>query len=155
SWNSAIWAAESFMGAPPRRLVQRDDESRSESPGLPAAAQWVWTLASRLRILTISGPRWRRGTGGPVSAIPEGRRKMRDIVRRSLVAWQPSRRTFLAGSGAAVGAAALGALRAEQARAADNVLSLLSWPGHAAPEVVGPFEQQTGAKVQAKEYTGG
>src|SRR5262245_20183108 len=141
-------------------LDDRDGLTRlGESYSLPRAtqglAQWVWTAGSGLRILRHPGRAGAGARGDPVSAIPEGRRKMRDIVRRSLVAWQPSRRNFLAGSGAAVGAAALGALRAQQARAADNVLSLLSWPGHAAPEVVGPFEQQTGAKVQAKEYTGG
>ena len=51
------------------------------------------------------------------------------------------------------GALALG--DASTARADDNTSSLLSWPGHGDPAVVGPFEQKYGVKVVAKEYVGG
>ena len=51
------------------------------------------------------------------------------------------RRGFLRGAGAVAGALALG--DASTARADDNTLSLLSWPGHGDPAVVGPFEQNT------------
>jgi spermidine/putrescine transport system substrate-binding protein len=64
-----------------------------------------------------------------------------------------NRRTFLKGS-AALGAAAAGGL-IRSAGAQQNVLTLLSWPGYADPEVVGPFEQATGVKIVGKEYTGG
>jgi spermidine/putrescine transport system substrate-binding protein len=66
-----------------------------------------------------------------------------------------ARRKFLAGTSAAIGSAALLGSGFKPAHADSKVLNLLSWPGHAAPEVVGPFEQQTGVKVQAKEYTAG
>ncbi|HXV25959.1 MAG TPA: extracellular solute-binding protein [Alphaproteobacteria bacterium] len=67
-----------------------------------------------------------------------------------------NRREFLKGStAAAVGAAAAPALWTLPAHAQQNVLTLLSWPGYAAPEVVGPFEQATGVKIVGKEYTGG
>ncbi|MBX6324323.1 MAG: spermidine/putrescine ABC transporter substrate-binding protein, partial [Rhodospirillaceae bacterium] len=66
-----------------------------------------------------------------------------------------SRRRFVQGAAAAAGAAAALASGARHGRADEKVLSLLSWPGHAAPEVVGNFEKQNGVKVQAKEYTGG
>jgi spermidine/putrescine transport system substrate-binding protein len=63
------------------------------------------------------------------------------------------RRGFLRSAGAVAGALALGG--APTARADDNTLSLLSWPGHGDPAVVGPFEQKYGVKVVAKEYVGG
>lgn len=64
-----------------------------------------------------------------------------------------SRRRLLTVSTALAGAAAVGLPLT--ARAQDNVVSLLSWPGHGAQDVVGPFEEATGIKVQTKEYTGG
>jgi spermidine/putrescine transport system substrate-binding protein len=68
-----------------------------------------------------------------------------------------NRRSFLKGSAAAaLGAAAAPTLWTPQpAHAQQNVLTLLSWPGYAAPEVVGPFEQTNGVKIVGKEYTGG
>ncbi|MGE0211428.1 MAG: PotD/PotF family extracellular solute-binding protein [Parvibaculaceae bacterium] len=42
-----------------------------------------------------------------------------------------------------------------RAQSDDKVVSLLSWPGHGAQDVVGDFEKTNGVKVQAKEYTGG
>src|SRR5262249_58481552 len=65
-----------------------------------------------------------------------------------------NRRTFLKGSAALVGAAAAGGLP-RSGRADEKVLTLLSWPGYADPEVVGPFEQASGVKIVGKEYTGG
>lgn len=41
------------------------------------------------------------------------------------------------------------------ARAQETTLNLLCWPGHADPAVVGPFEEEHGVKVVAKEYVGG
>jgi spermidine/putrescine transport system substrate-binding protein len=66
------------------------------------------------------------------------------------------RRDFLKGSAAlALGAAAAPVVWARPAYAQQNVLTLLSWPGYADPEVVGPFEQANGVKIVGKEYTGG
>jgi spermidine/putrescine transport system substrate-binding protein len=65
-----------------------------------------------------------------------------------------SRRSLLRTTAGLAAAAGLGAKLAP-ARADEGVLNLLSWPGHAAPEVVGAFEKQHGVKVQAKEYTAG
>jgi spermidine/putrescine transport system substrate-binding protein len=65
-----------------------------------------------------------------------------------------NRRAFLKGSAAAA-AAAPALWTPRPAHAQQNVLTLLSWPGYAAPEVVGPFEQANGVKVVGKEYTGG
>ena len=43
-----------------------------------------------------------------------------------------------------------------EAQAADpQTLSWLCYPGHAAPEVIGPFEQENNVKILAKEYSGG
>lgn len=42
-----------------------------------------------------------------------------------------------------------------RAQSDDKVVSLLSWPGHGAQDVVGDFEKANGVKVQAKEYTSG
>ncbi|MPT22146.1 MAG: extracellular solute-binding protein, partial [Starkeya sp.] len=68
-----------------------------------------------------------------------------------------NRRRLLQGAGALAGAAALGvtATAPEPAYAQDKVLNLLSWPGHADPAVVKPFEDKYGVKVVAKEYVGG
>jgi spermidine/putrescine transport system substrate-binding protein len=66
------------------------------------------------------------------------------------------RRDFLKTSAAlALGAAAAPTLATRPAQAQQNVLTLLSWPGYADPEVVGPFEQANNVKVVGKEYTGG
>src|SRR5689334_798291 len=64
-----------------------------------------------------------------------------------------TRRSLLAGSAALAGAAA--GFPALRARADDNVVSLLSWPGHGAQDVIGDFEKANNVKVQAKEYTSG
>lgn len=68
---------------------------------------------------------------------------------------QISRRSFIR-AGAALGFGASAAASLGPVTAADDqVLNLLSWPGHAGPEVVGAFEKKYNVKVQAKEYTGG
>ena len=67
-----------------------------------------------------------------------------------------SRRQVMRGGTALAGATVLGLGSARRADAqADKVVSLLSWPGHGAQDVIGPFEAATGYKVQSKEYTGG
>lgn len=64
-----------------------------------------------------------------------------------------NRRTVLRGLGAS---AAMPLLASPYvARAQDNTLNLLCWPGHNDPEVVGPFEEKHGVRVVAKEYVGG
>ncbi|GAW35256.1 spermidine/putrescine-binding periplasmic protein precursor [Roseovarius sp. A-2] len=64
-----------------------------------------------------------------------------------------NRRTVLRGLGAS---AALPLLSSPYvARAQENTLNLLCWPGHNDPEVVGPFEEKHGVRVVAKEYVGG
>ncbi len=63
-----------------------------------------------------------------------------------------TRRGFIKGSAAAIG---LTATSGAWAQSGDKVVSLLSWPGHGAQDVIGDFEKATGIKVQAKEYTGG
>lgn len=64
-----------------------------------------------------------------------------------------TRRSLLK-AGAALAGTASGFSLA-RAQSDDKVVSLLSWPGHGAPEVVGEFEKANGVKVQAKEYTSG
>ena len=66
------------------------------------------------------------------------------------------RRQFLGGAGA-LGAslATSGLVLPSRARAQDKTLNLLTWPGHADPAVVAPFEEEYGVKVVAKEYVGG
>jgi spermidine/putrescine transport system substrate-binding protein len=64
-----------------------------------------------------------------------------------------TRRSLLAGSAALASAAA--GFPPLRARADDNVVSLLSWPGHGAQDVIGDFEKANNVKVQAKEYTSG
>jgi len=64
-----------------------------------------------------------------------------------------NRRTVLRGLGAT---AAMPLLSSPYvARAQENTLNLLCWPGHNDPAVVGAFEEQYGVKVVAKEYVGG
>lgn len=65
-----------------------------------------------------------------------------------------TRRSLLAGSAALAGTATIGFSTA-RAQSDDKVVSLLSWPGHGAQDVIGDFEKANGVKVQAKEYTSG
>lgn len=66
-----------------------------------------------------------------------------------------TRRRFLKGTATVLGASAGIGLMPGRGRAQENVLTMLSWPGYTAPEVVGPFEQEHGVKIVSKEYTGG
>jgi len=65
-----------------------------------------------------------------------------------------SRRKLLKGT-AAVAAGAAAASAMPKSGRADDVLTLLSWPGYADPAVVEPFEKEHGVKIVGKEYTGG
>ena len=70
--------------------------------------------------------------------------------------WRLSRRGFMKGATALAGTAALSStLGTRQARAQEQTLTYLSWPGHADPYIVEPFEQEHGVKVVSKEYVGG
>ena len=66
-----------------------------------------------------------------------------------------NRRQIIQGAGALAGAAALGGLATGPAVSQENVLNILTWPGHGDPAFVKPFEDQYGVKVVAKEYVGG
>jgi len=62
----------------------------------------------------------------------------------------------MTGTTAVAGAAALGLTLPRKSNAqSQKTVNLLSWPGHGAQDVIGAFEQASGIKVQAKEYTGG
>jgi spermidine/putrescine transport system substrate-binding protein len=66
-----------------------------------------------------------------------------------------TRRRFLLGS-AALGSIALATpmiIRPSQAQ--EKVLNWLTYSGHSAEEVIGPFVEATGIKIQAKEYADG
>ncbi|MDZ4737382.1 MAG: extracellular solute-binding protein [Rhodospirillaceae bacterium] len=65
-----------------------------------------------------------------------------------------SRRGLLKSSAAATAGIVAASAMPKSGRAED-VLSVLSWPGYTDPEVVGPFEEAHGVKVVGKEYTGG
>jgi len=67
---------------------------------------------------------------------------------------QMSRRNFLKSSSLAAGGIALGA-HAGPARSDEKELNWLTYAGHGAEEVVGPFEKAHGVKIQAREYAGG
>ena len=70
--------------------------------------------------------------------------------------WRLSRRGFMKGATALAGTAALSSTFAgRKANAQENTLTYLSWPGHADPFIVEPFEQEHGVKVVGKEYIGG
>ncbi|HXH04486.1 MAG TPA: extracellular solute-binding protein [Candidatus Competibacteraceae bacterium] len=66
-----------------------------------------------------------------------------------------SRRSFLKGMGALAGMATLSGLAPLRSARAANELVILSWPGHAAPDIVADFEKKFGVKVKSKYYTGG
>ena len=70
--------------------------------------------------------------------------------------WRLSRRGFMKGATALAGTAALSSTFAgRKADAQEKTLTYLSWPGHADPYIVEPFEQEHGVKVVGKEYVGG
>lgn len=65
-----------------------------------------------------------------------------------------SRRRFLKGVAGAVGVTALSGVPFETARA-QTELTMLTWNGFAAPELISGFERKHGVKVRAKYYVGG
>lgn len=65
-----------------------------------------------------------------------------------------SRRHFIQKSGAVASAVALGGI-IRPARSQETELNWLTYPGHGAAEVIGPFEEKHGVKIRAKEYSGG
>ena len=66
-----------------------------------------------------------------------------------------TRRGFLK-AGAAAGSLALAApMIIRKARAEDKVLNWLTYSGHSADEVIGPFVKETGIQIRAKEYADG
>ena len=70
--------------------------------------------------------------------------------------WRLSRRGFMKGATALAGTAALSSTFAgRNAGAQEQTLTYLSWPGHADPFVVEPFEKEHGVKIESKEYVGG
>ena len=70
--------------------------------------------------------------------------------------WRLSRRGFMKGATALAGTAALSSTFAgRNAGAQEQTLTYLSWPGHADPFVVEPFEKEHGVKIESKEYIGG
>ncbi len=69
--------------------------------------------------------------------------------------WRLSRRGFMKGASALAGTAAVSSAFAGRAGAQEQTLSYLSWPGHADPFIVEPFEKEHGVKIVSKEYIGG
>jgi spermidine/putrescine transport system substrate-binding protein len=66
-----------------------------------------------------------------------------------------NRRRFLQ-AGAAAGSIGLASpMVMRRAHAEEKVLNWLTYSGHSADEVIGPFVEQTGIKIQAKEYADG
>lgn len=65
-----------------------------------------------------------------------------------------TRRDFLKTSSLAAGGVALGS-HIRPARSEEQVLRWLTYAGHSAEEVVGPFEEAHDVKIEAREYTGG
>ena len=70
--------------------------------------------------------------------------------------WRLSRRGFMRDGPRSPATAALSSTFAgRNAGAQENTLTYLSWPGHADPFIVEPFEQEHGVKIVGKEYVGG
>lgn len=66
-----------------------------------------------------------------------------------------TRRRVVKGGAALAGLGVLGAAGVRRALAQQKELNWLTYPGHGAPEVVGPFEEKHGVKIRTKEYSGG
>jgi spermidine/putrescine transport system substrate-binding protein len=66
-----------------------------------------------------------------------------------------SRRSVLQGTAGLAAGAALSSRPALDAVAQENSLNWLTWPGHADPSIIGPFEEETGITIVAKEYGAG
>ena len=81
---------------------------------------------------------------------------MRNLWNTDPRGWRLSRRGFMKGATALAGTAALSStLAGRGARAQEKTLSYLSWPGHADPFIIEPFEREHGVKIVSKEYVGG
>ncbi len=80
---------------------------------------------------------------------------MKKIGNKNTPPRSRSRRKFLR-QGVAAGAVALSApMLIRPAKADKQVLNWLTYSGHSAEEVIGPFTEATGIKIQAKEYADG
>src|SRR5688572_5939793 len=66
-----------------------------------------------------------------------------------------SRRSVLQGTAGAAAGAALGSSLTRPAAAQEETLNWLTWPGHADPSIVDPFQEETGITIVAKEYGSG
>ena len=79
------------------------------------------------------------------------------INKRSPLVRNPhlSRRSGLQGTAGLAAGFALGSRQSLTADAQENSLNWLTWPGHADPSIIGPFEEETGIKIVAKEYGSG
>ena len=79
------------------------------------------------------------------------------MSERSPLVWNPhvSRRSVLQGTAGLAAGFALSSRQSLTADAQENSLNWLTWPGHADPSIIGPFEEETGIKIVAKEYGSG
>ena len=66
-----------------------------------------------------------------------------------------SRRRFLRSGGVMATTAAFPAILTSRKTAAAETLNFLAWYGNGEPDVVAPFEEAHGVKIQSKYYTGG
>jgi spermidine/putrescine transport system substrate-binding protein len=66
-----------------------------------------------------------------------------------------SRRSVLQGTAGLAAGFALSSRQSLTAEAQETSLNWLTWPGHADPSIIGPFEEETGIKIVAKEYGSG
>ena len=78
---------------------------------------------------------------------------MKSKQKTSKIGHAISRRAVVKGAAAFAGAAPF--IIPSRAFSQQKVLTMLTWPGYGAPEVVGPFEEKHGVKIVAKDYTGG
>ena len=66
-----------------------------------------------------------------------------------------TRRSFLKNSAVLGSSAIAGPMIISKAKAQDKVLNWLTYSGHSADEVIGPFVEEHGVTINAKEYTDG
>ena len=78
---------------------------------------------------------------------------MKSKQKTSKIGHAITRRAVVKGAAAFAGVAPF--IIPSRAFSQQKVLTLLTWPGYGAPEVVGPFEEKHGVKIVAKDYTGG
>ncbi len=81
---------------------------------------------------------------------------MTKSMKKSKLSSKRTRRSFLKNGIAGAGVLALGAPTIiRKVEANDKVLNWLTYSGHSADEVIGPFKDATGITVNAKEYADG